>query len=49
MFKTIIALTLTAAAMAAPCPATFRIHPDGHDDYCVTVARTTDNPGPAYM
>lgn len=49
MLKTLAALTLTGAAFAAPCPSTFRIHPDGHDDYCVTVAKTTDNPGPAYV
>lgn len=49
MFSTLVALALTAAVTAAPCPATFRIHPSGHDDYCVTVAKTTDNPGPAYV
>lgn len=49
MFKTLFALALPLAANAAPCPATFRIHPTGHDNYCVTVAKTTDNPAPAYV
>jgi len=37
MLAALALTTLAALATAAPCPATFRIHPNGNTAYCLSV------------
>lgn len=38
MLTILISLTTAALATAAPCPASFRIHPNGNTAYCLTAS-----------